>query len=180
MMGLYRVIAGICGRIRAALYMLIFPVRFGLNSSIGKYSVIRVENGNLICKGRFCAREFFRATIDNADVIIEGPIFLNYGVSINSKVGVKIGKRCKFGEGVKIYDHDHEFGLNPIAHENKFVCSPVIIGDDVWLGSDVIVLKGVEIGNNVVVGAGSVVTKNIPSNTVMLDKSPKLSRVINR
>lgn len=45
--------------------------------------------------------------------------------------------------------------------------SPVTIGDDVWLGANVVILPGVTIGSNVVVAAGAVVTKDVPSNCVV-------------
>ncbi len=50
--------------------------------------------------------------------------------------------------------------------DQQKVTKPVIIGDDVWIGARVIILPGVTIGSRVVVGAGSVVTKDLPSNTV--------------
>jgi len=44
--------------------------------------------------------------------------------------------------------------------------SPVVIGDDVWLGMNVTVLKGVEVGRQTVVGAGSIVTRSLPSGVI--------------
>lgn len=46
------------------------------------------------------------------------------------------------------------------------VTSPVNIGNDVWIGANVVILPGVTIGNNVVIGAGAVVTKDIPDNSL--------------
>jgi acetyltransferase-like isoleucine patch superfamily enzyme len=54
--------------------------------------------------------------------------------------------------------------------EQGFECSPVVIGDNCWIGSNVIILKGVSIGNNSVIGAGTVIAKNIPPNSVVIDR----------
>jgi maltose O-acetyltransferase len=73
---------------------------------------------------------------------------------------------CQIGDQVAIYDCDfHE--INPSTRDRSYgPTSPVVIGNNVWLGSRVIVLKGVTIGDNSVVGAMSVVTKSIPANCV--------------
>jgi galactoside O-acetyltransferase len=55
---------------------------------------------------------------------------------------------------------------------------PVRIGDDVWIGSNVVILPGVTIGNNSVVGAGSVVTRDIPENVVAVGNPCRVSRPI--
>ena len=53
---------------------------------------------------------------------------------------------------------------------------PVVIGDDVWIGGNVTVLPGVHIGNNVVIGAGSVVTRDIPGNSLALGVPARVVR----
>ena len=47
------------------------------------------------------------------------------------------------------------------------IAKPVTIGDDVWMGGNVTILPGVTIGNNVIIAAGAVVTKDVPSNTLV-------------
>lgn len=56
---------------------------------------------------------------------------------------------------------------------------PIAIGDNVWLGANVIVLPGVTIGENSVIGAGSVVTKDIPANVIAFGSPCKVYREIN-
>jgi galactoside O-acetyltransferase len=56
---------------------------------------------------------------------------------------------------------------------------PITIGDNVWLGGNVMVLPGVTIGENSVIGAGSVVTKDIPANVVAFGSPCKVYREIN-
>lgn len=80
------------------------------------------------------------------------------GVSIVSSVEVTIGNNVMCGANVIIGDrNDHE------DKYPKWEPAPVRIGNNVWIGMNCIVMRGVTIGDNVVIGAGSVVTKNIPA-----------------
>lgn len=72
------------------------------------------------------------------------------------------------GQNVLMYDHDHEYISN--LFKEKFICSPITIKDNVWIGASVIILRGVTIGENSVIAAGSIVTKDIPANVVFRNK----------
>lgn len=79
-----------------------------------------------------------------------------------------IGSYCKITAGVIILTHDYSYSVlrrysNKIYNE----CSETIIGDNCFIGMNSIILKGVKIGSNVIVGAGSVVTRDVPSNVVV-------------
>ncbi len=74
---------------------------------------------------------------------------------------IKLGSNVRCGANTLITDADWHLD-DPRSGEPK----PVIIGDNVWLGEGVKVLKGVTIGENSVIGAGSVVTKDIPANVI--------------
>ena len=109
---------------------------------------------------------FFIRILGGKIVIKEGCFFNNY-CSINSLSYIEIGKNCIFGEGVKIYDHNHKFDSEHITKQNGYTTGKIIIEDNVWIGSNVVILKGVNIGSNVVIGAGCVINKSIPSNSVV-------------
>ena len=83
------------------------------------------------------------------------------GVSIRCFQQVIIGNNVRVGANVLIVDGDAHQN-DPRSKENR----PIFIDDNVWIGTSVIVLKGVSIGRNSVIGAGSVVTKDIPANVV--------------
>jgi maltose O-acetyltransferase len=82
------------------------------------------------------------------------------------------------GDQVTILDCDfHE--ISPITRMNGVgPIEPVVIGDNVWLGSRVMVLKGVTIGENSVVAAMSVVTKSIPPNSIAVGNPARVIRSI--
>ncbi|HEY9175929.1 MAG TPA: DapH/DapD/GlmU-related protein [Verrucomicrobiae bacterium] len=89
---------------------------------------------------------------------------------------IVIGDGCQIGDQVAIYDCDfHE--INPATRNRSCgPTQPVSVGNNVWLGSRVMVLKGVNIGDNSVVAAMSVVTKSIPPNSVAAGVPAKVVR----
>lgn len=93
------------------------------------------------------------------------------GIGINAKLHgqVIIGDNVMMGPECIIYTQNHEFKRTDIPMRNQGFRKeePVIIGNDVWIGGRVIILPGVKVGNGVVIGAGTVVTKDIPDNSIV-------------
>jgi len=93
---------------------------------------------------------------------------------IISKSEVVIGRDCQIAWGVTISDHDfHKTYENDIQNPETL---PVIIGNNVWIGMNATILKGVEIGDNSIIAAGSVVTHNVLKNTMVGGVPAKLIR----
>ncbi|PIO83351.1 acetyltransferase [Loigolactobacillus backii] len=90
----------------------------------------------------------------------------NYNLTILDIAPVNMGHNVMIGPNVDIYTVNH-----PLTAKGRSAylaqAKPVTIGNDVWLGGKVAIMPGVTIGNNVVVAAGAVVTKDIPSNTLV-------------
>lgn len=97
--------------------------------------------------------------------------FFNAGCSINVHKNVIIGDDCILGEDVKIYDHNHCFNLKgmPVAKQG-YSEGCVFVGNNCWIGSNVLLLKGCEIGNDCVIGAGCIISGNIPSGSLVTQK----------
>ncbi|MGD0677343.1 MAG: acyltransferase [Polyangiaceae bacterium] len=89
-----------------------------------------------------------------AKLFIGGRCMFNYGVSIEAKRSIRIGRGCRLASMVRIHDFDDQRE------------APVTIGDDVWLAHGVIVEPGVCIGDGAVVSAGSVVVGDVPERTL--------------
>jgi len=90
------------------------------------------------------------------------------GISIFCANSIRIGKFCNFGVNTFIWDtdfHSLEYRERRTKKE-KIKTKPIVIGNDVFIGANTIILKGVTIGDNVIIGAGSVITKDIPANQV--------------
>lgn len=104
-----------------------------------------------------------------------GSFCLSLNCYIQAMNGIEIGKNFLFAPGIRIISANH--GAN-----NEFQdlnCKPVKIGDNVWFGTNVIILPEVSIGNNVVVGAGSVVTKSFPDNVIIAGNPAKVIKNLN-
>jgi Acetyltransferase (isoleucine patch superfamily) len=103
--------------------------------------------------------------------------FSNFNCTILDCAKVTIGKNALFGPNVSIFTAGHPINAE-IRSEGWEYAFPVNIGDNVWIGGNVVVNPGVNIGNNVVIGSGSVVTKNIPDNVVAVGNPCKVLRPI--
>jgi len=146
---------------------IVFPYYY--MSCIDSGANIRNINGKLIFKGRFVSRRNLSINVNNGTLVLGKDVFFNQGVSINCQGRISIGDYTILGEDVKMYDHNHRFELGTLTKDLDFSIKDINIGDNVWLGSNVIVLSGVTIGDNSVISAGSVVRKDIPSNMIFKD-----------
>ncbi len=89
-------------------------------------------------------------------------VFINYNCTILDVAKVKIGDNCQFAPNVAIYTAGHP--IHPVSRNSLYEYGKeVTIGNNVWLGGNVVICPGVHIGDNAVIGAGSVVTKDIPA-----------------
>lgn len=79
---------------------------------------------------------------------------------------ITLGNNVHITEGVKFITHDGGTLLYRHHIPDLEITKPIVLGNDVYIGNDVIILPGVTIGNNVVIGAGAVVSKDIPDNSV--------------
>jgi acetyltransferase-like isoleucine patch superfamily enzyme len=95
------------------------------------------------------------------------------GVSIGCFDKIIIGNNVRVGANVLITDSDWHLDDPRIGE-----ASPIIIGDNVWLGYGVTVLKGVNIGVNTIIGAHSVVVSNIPDNVIAAGNPCKIIKSI--
>jgi maltose O-acetyltransferase len=91
--------------------------------------------------------------------------YANYNLTILDVGKVTIGDNVLIAPNVSLYTAGHP--VHPDARSSGYEYGiPITIGNNVWIGGNVVVLPGVTIGNNVVIGAGSVVTKDIPDNMI--------------
>lgn len=89
---------------------------------------------------------------------------------IQASNGIVFGNNVELGPGVKIISSNHN--LDNFSKSVK--ANPIIIGNNVWIGANVVVLPEVNIGDNVVIGAGAIVVKDIPSNSIAVGNPCKV------
>jgi len=106
-----------------------------------------------------------QARSNDAVVTFDEDCICSGNLTIIANQRVSIGKGCLIGDMVSVMDCDFH-DVSPLKRHESGVVAPVEIGDNVWLGARVIILKGVVIGDNTVIAAGSVVSKSLPSNVV--------------
>ena len=95
-------------------------------------------------------------------------IKLGHGAGIGTRssipTGVSIGKYTMIGIDVLMFTNEHRYDdINtPIGLQGRTEVKPIVIEDDVWIGSRSLIMKGVTIGHGAIIAAGSVVTKDVP------------------
>ena len=90
-------------------------------------------------------------------------VFINACCHFQDHGGVIIGDGCQIGHNVVFATLNH--GLAPEERHTTYP-APIVLGKNVWIGSNATILQGVTIGDNVVIGAGAVVTRDLEANTV--------------
>lgn len=113
----------------------------------------------------------------DAELIIGDDTFIGHHCGFNAGKSIRIGRHCFLATQVLVYDMDG----HPIdaarrrAHEPTppEEILPVTIGDDVWIGTGALILKGVTIGDRAIVAARSVVTADVPADTIVAGNPAK-------
>lgn len=121
-------------------------------------------------------RNIIIRVLKNARLEIENNVFLNDNISIQCMKKIHIGSNTEIGPNTFIIDHDHDYKND----FHKFVCEEVNIGENVWIGANVTILKGVTIGDNSIIAAGTVITKDVPKNVLIYQEKNLKYKTINR
>lgn len=176
-----------------------------LAGELYKASGIHAENGDKV--GKRLAQEINQMDVRNRDGIIDlerqlfgktpehfyvtPPVYVDYGRHI--EIGnhffanmncifldvnkIIIGDHVMFGPAVSLYTAGHPIDFEVRIEDLEFGL-PIVIEDNVWVGGSATILGGVTIGKNAIVGAGAVVTKDVPANSIVAGNPAKVIRMI--
>lgn len=104
-------------------------------------------------------------------------VFMNYMCTIFDNNEVRIGNHVMIGPAVQIYTVAHDLQAET-RNQGWEVARAIEIEENVWIGGGAILLPGVKIGRNAVVGAGAVVSRNVPANSVVVGNPARVIREI--
>lgn len=120
----------------------------------------------------------FHANFGGAHLHFGKGVYANFNFTVVDDTHIYVGDHTMFGPNVVLATAGHPI-LPELRQQAYQYNMPVHIGKNCWLGAGVVVLPGVTIGDNTVIGAGSVVTKDIPSNVVAVGNPCRVLREVN-
>ena len=109
------------------------------------------------------------------NITVGRDVFINACCHFQDHGGVTIGDGCQIGHNVVFATLNH--GLSPEDRQNTYP-APIVLGRNVWVGSNATILQGVTVGDNAVIAAGAVVTKDVEPATVVGGVPAKVIRRI--
>lgn len=113
--------------------------------------------------GNFVTYSGCKIGVSSGAELILGSGYMNHNVSLSCNKRIEIGESVIIAEGVKIRDSDNHVIKGKEGEETK----PIIIKDNVWIGMNAVILKGVTIGEGAIIAAGAVVNKDVPPHTLV-------------
>ena len=148
------------------------------NLFVGKRANIKnlekLKVGNNISIGYDIRINFFGN--DDTKLIIGDNVYICHRVSFIVGDTIMVGKNTVVASDVCFVSENHRINLSESIpyQKQELIIEPIKVGENCWIGEKVIILPGVEIGDNVVIGAGSVVTKSIPDNSIAVGNPARI------
>lgn len=171
------------GYIKLIMYKICYGKRLKFHWKVRFMPSSKIRIGK---HGKICLGNNFRSRYncllkvgEEGEIYIDENVFINDNSTIVSRECVKIGRDTVIASGVMIYDHNHVYGKGTKVANSGFLTDRIIIGDNVWIGLNSVLLKGVSIGNNSVIAAGTVVKKDIEGNELVYDKKNQIKKELN-
>lgn len=116
---------------------------------------------------------------ENSEINISDNVWINNNVVLIADCAkISIGKNTIIGPNLSVFTSDFH-DINPNRMSANYIKSDVVIGENVFIGMNVTILKGVSVGDNTVIGTGSIVSKSFPANVVIAGNPAKIIKNIN-
>ena len=167
----------VLGLLKAVVYKLAYGkgLQFSGMPHISRTATIRIRRG---------ASAKIGAVSNLADgVILSVSGKGKFTIGNNSSMGfytvvtchhkITIGNNVMIAPHVSMYDHDHEIHVVGNMKDAGYTYGEIVIEDNVWIGDNVIILKGVHIGSGSVIAAGSLVNEDVPAKSIYFNKRNK-------
>ena len=140
---------------------------------------LSMRDKGVMCLGRKVGirRNTELSVSENGKLEIGDKCFFNSDIQIACHNKIVIGEGCRFGPGTKIFDHDYDYME---FESGKHLSTPIKIGNNVWVGANVVILRGTEIGDDCVIAAGTVLKGQYPENSLIVQKRETQVKLISR
>lgn len=139
-----------------------------IREKVGELLGIEIESSTTVCLPFY--------TDWGRSVSIGKNVFINMGCTFMDRGGITIENGALIGPKVNLITENHPED----PEDRRFVYSkPILIRKGAWIGAAATVLPGITIGRNAIVGAGSIVTKDVPDNTIVAGNPARIIRKIN-
>lgn len=143
-------------------------IKLSKNVNLGKNIILKTTDGGSIVIGdnvSIEANSYIYAQYGTIE--INENTFIGYGTQIVAKESITIGKDCLIASYCVIRDNNHNINSNQLINKQGHTIAPIIIGNDVWIGTHCTITKDKTIHNGAVIGANSVVTKDVEEYSVV-------------
>jgi len=157
--------------IRRLLFKLIINKKNEYNRflSLPDYFIDRWERASLMGFGK--GTSIYDSCLVLGDVTVGKNVWIGPYTVLDGLGGLSIGDNCNICAGVQIYTHNT---INRVINSKEMEKANVVIGNNVYIGPNVVISMGCTIGNRVVIGANSFVNKDIPENTKVFGTPAKI------
>lgn len=140
--------------------------------ALGRHAELHIQKGKASFGKEQVTRSNVVFRVEGGELSVGDKCFFNQNVSITCKKSISIGHGCQIANNVVIVDHDHAGCEN----WGSYVETPVVIGNDVWIGAGAVILRGTVIGDKAIIGAGSIVKGEVPAGVVYYQKRENVIR----
>jgi maltose O-acetyltransferase len=130
------------------------------------------------CKGMCAVMPPFHCEFGKT-ITMGDSVFINMGVTMLDNAPITLGNNILIGPNTQFYTPSHPLHYKP-RRTFETTCLPITVEDDVWIGGNVVICQGVTIGARSVVAAGSVVTKDVPADTLVGGTPAKAIKSLNQ
>jgi acetyltransferase-like isoleucine patch superfamily enzyme len=110
---------------------------------------------------------YLKITSDDAQINLGNRVFIGRGAELDISDRLTVGDDVLIAPGCFITDHQHRYDSGDRIAAQGCRSAPVVIGDDVWLGANSVILSGTRIESGAIVGAGAVVTRDIGTRMIV-------------
>ena len=153
--------------------------KYNLYNNVNLSSDIELRNKGSISLGKkFIMRKNCRISANGGRIEFGNNSGLNNNCYIVSHELIQIGDNVEIGPNCVIVDHDHDYKkeFNENGKKRYFKKEKIVIGNNVWIGANVVILKGTTIGNNCVIGAGTILKENVECDCVVVQNKNNIKK----